>query len=302
MKDKSCDKLERTLVDAWLTCKNARYNSTLRIDMPVLTSIASFTSSPARISQLTIPTTDNRPANRFERILPSDGYPGQFYTGPPGNNPAVCDRVPMMDEYLNKVIQFTDRYNNVPGFSNYITGEVTTSGKGLINNYSGAYHQMRDMTQPGYAAGNVVRLEGDFAASLSGITPVCTGCTYDVQLTGGLLVDYKSYNCTTKIDPKLTGQFAQYLQYWNNAPGTPANQVRTIQFIFNSEKLGANPLDEAKKKFVAVFKSNPQAFFAINPAFFQTAGIGNGLILQAEVNSQNVNLNQALFDFITVKP
>ena len=110
-------------------------------------------------------------------------------------------------------------------------------------------------------------------------------------------MDYKSYTCTTGIDEK---QFKQYLQCWNNGPGvigTP--NARSFQYIFNSDKL---TLDQAKQKFLTLFKSNPTGYYNINPGFFQTANQFWDTPEAFAGAVSSISLSNALFNFVTITP
>jgi len=289
---RNLNRLSVPWINAWLVCKNARPNSTLRIDTEVLTSIASFTADQSLVNQLTIGNL-----NRFERLLDgNEGFKGPCNTCRPASE-FVCERLPMMHEYLNLLMQFTRTYANQPtNLSKFITGEATAN---LLSKQDGAHHQMRSMTQPGYNTGAVVGFEGKLRDELlTGGTPVCNDCSYDVKLQGGVLVDYKSYTCTTGIKES---QFKQYLQCWNNGPNTPLAQQRSFQYIFNSDKL---TLDQAKQKFLALFRSDPMGYYAINPAFFQAANLDwdNANKFRADIDSGSVTTNHSLFNFVDRNP
>lgn len=125
-------------------------------------------------------------------------------------------------------------------------------------------------------------------------------CVYDVERSGNMLSEYKSFGCNTAVNNE--DQFKQYLQYWSDV----ANQERDFQYIFNSEKID---LENAKKKFVTLLKSDPEGFYNINPTFFnritRTDGSGqnvsNAVNFEAELIKTDFWQNN-IFNFVTLVP
>lgn len=292
------DVLTANMVGAWKICFDSVPGSKMRLDWDLLNRVATTRANTVLMDSLTI-RSGNLRQNRYLMVLKN--YAGNCNTCDTPTSVVLNWRLPLKHEYMEALANFTTLYSTQPGFKKFITGEATVEGNG-VDKHDGAYHLMSDLTSSNYVRANVVNFEDTISKyipqTIPPITYLCTNCTYDVQLRGGLLVDYKSYqiSATPSAD-----QFKQYLQYW--LPNPVANQpaVRSFQYVLNSKKL---TLDQAKQKFLTLLKTEPAIYFNINAAFFNRfpfngAPVGVGTI-QAFLNS--INTNHPIFDFVIIKP
>ena len=89
------------IVEAWKICKDARpTTSSIRLDWDILQSVVDYSNNPNLQAGLTITKTTDTTPNRFLKILKE--YSGECNTCLPGNA-TVCERLPKMNIYLNRL-------------------------------------------------------------------------------------------------------------------------------------------------------------------------------------------------------
>ncbi len=297
--------LSLSLIDAWKICKEARPTTpSIRLDWDILQSVAHYQTSASIKESLTITGASDGINDRFLKMLDgTNGFAGGCSTCNPVTTTA-CEKLPMMNIYLETLKAFAIKYRTKSGFDTFIKAEATATGP---KKQDGAYHLMRDLNKSSYSSSNVESFEGIIKDKMQGFlgTTLCNGCSYDVEKPANILVDYKSYDCSTGIKAE---QFKQYLQYWSSGGiGANGNVIppREFEYIFNSDKL---TLEEAKKKFVTLLKSDPTGFYNVNPAFFNRITLADGITPISNVNDFIIELNKAnfwqnnIFNFVTIIP
>jgi hypothetical protein len=296
------DLLTANIVGAWKVCSDSLPNSRARLDWDLITTVATDRANRAIMDSLTLGTGQDL-KNRYLTVLKN--YAGHCNTCDTPKNLMLNYRMPYKHEYMGTLSNFTRIYSNRVGFKKFITGEATVEGNG-VDKHDGAYHLMSDLITSNYVSANVVNFEDTISKYIPQTVPpipyLCANCTYDVQLSGGILVDYKSYQISA--NPSVD-QFKQYLQYWLPNPIANQRAVRSFQYVFNSKKL---TLDQAKQKFLTLLRTAPADFYGINQTYFnQFTFIQNGT--PTRINALNfatclttIDAAHPMFDFVIIKP
>ncbi|MBP6235753.1 MAG: hypothetical protein KA536_06415 [Saprospiraceae bacterium] len=176
--------------------------------------------------------------------------------GIPGNQTWI-DPVEYLDAFVN-----LRHYSGVTGIAtlrNYI--------KGTNNGFQdGGHHVAKYLKDNNIDPNDIENFEGNFADIIE--DAFCSGCQYDMWLTDGTKVEFKSwklnptlqFTITKAINGQSTSFYPQFLTYLQT--GKP-------QYNFNYHASKGQSIEAVKGEFKRLFgSSKAQEIFETNPSFF----------------------------------
>lgn len=171
-----------------------------------------------------------------------------------------------IDDYLNDVKDFTNRYYNIPGFDNVIKDIKVINGTGSPSStVEGSAFMLRVLRDnESVFAGKITKFEGS-------IDDLENGCRYDVLFNNGTKTtfgEFKSWGPSSisnflKIGGSSYKQFSTYIG--------KINSLDELRYYFDINKL--SDINIIRNRFRSIFEVNAQDIFNKNTKIFNTINI-----------------------------